>query len=207
MTGTGAGRFVLMLSVCLALGGCQQGTDVLPSNPSTAAAKTDAMDKASAPAEGSTVRVAGYVMHLPATWENVQAPNSLVLATRFAGEGDGKKKVGEILWGELSGTIERESTEMAASAARHSGAVDQLEAGAFSTNQGAKGVFLLHSINAVDPSYGSPQAFYSIYLPVSGSAGCVTFKLRCGISELKLLRKDFEDMLKGAVREETPAKE
>jgi len=98
---------------------------------------------------------------------------------------------------QLSKSVEKEATEMAASAKKNAGVVTLLEAGDFALKSHIKGQKVLLAVKASDPNYGSPLVFYSIYLPQK-DGGSITFKLRCGDSDLKLLKPEFEDIIAGA---------
>lgn len=50
------------------------------------------------------------------------------------------------------------------------------------------------TVSLVDSDFGSPWIFHSLYLP-QRTGGCVSYKLRCRVSNKTILVKEFEDMI------------
>jgi hypothetical protein len=150
------------------------------------------------PAKGQDRKVdlGRYRIALPPTWPAANPPKDPIVAIRKKDKDD-SRQIGEILASTLPDTVEKESAELIDSAKKNPDLITAEESGDFVTKSGVKGKKVLLTIKAKDPNYGSPQAFYSIYLPLPDK-GCVTIKLRCGSAEFPALRGEFEKIVSGA---------
>jgi hypothetical protein len=149
------------------------------------------------------VQVGRYRVVLPSTWQRFKSESPKVAMVVERNNGAKAKLVADVLASPLPGNIEKESSELIESAKKKPMVFSIQEVGDFVTKSGVKGKRILVSINAQDPNYGSPQAFYSIYLP-QGDGTCLTIKLRCGAADFAGLRRDFEDMMAGAKETQSP---
>jgi hypothetical protein len=141
-------------------------------------------------------KVGQYRLRLPATWPAPkQESKSPIIAIRK--NKDGSKQIGEILASSLSGSVEKETSELIESVKKSPAVLSIDESGEFVTKDGVKGKKIVLGIKARDPNYGGPLVFYSIYLP-HADGSCVTVKLRCGSADFAALRAEFDDLLAGA---------
>ena len=148
------------------------------------------------PSKGDAT-VGQYRLALPATWHPLKqdAKKAPILAIRK--NKDGTKQIGEILASPLTGSVEKETSELIESVKKSPAVLSLDESGEFVTKDGVKGKKIALTLKIRDVNYGKPLAFYSIYLP-QADGSCVTVKLRCGSADFAALRGEFDGIISGS---------